>query len=120
MGRCARHRAEHARGAAVHRRRRSNSISAVGNHPISQGLANFSAEYSNYGGQAKMGATVFAESNGTDMGAAWTVGGGRAVYLAPIYLESYTTYNNENLLNGQQASSVEMFNRAVEWAGGLL
>jgi cysteine-rich repeat protein len=98
----------------------SNSIAAVGNHPISQGLANFTAQYSNYGGQAKNGATVFAETNGTDMGAAWAVGQGRAVYLAPIYLEDYNVYDNENLLNGSQASAVEMFNRAVEWAGGQL
>jgi cysteine-rich repeat protein len=97
-----------------------NSVGAVGNHPISQGLANFTAQHSNYGGQAKNGATVFAETNGTDMGAAWTVGQGRVVYLAPIYMEDYNSYQNENLLDGSQPSALEMFNRAVEWAGGTL
>ena len=62
--------------------------------------------------------TVFAESQNIDMGAAWAVGQGRAVYLAPIYMEYYDTYDSELLLDGSQPSSVEMFNRAVEWAGG--
>jgi hypothetical protein len=54
------------------------------------------------------------------MGAAWDVGQGRAVYLAPIYLEHYGTYANENLLDDSQPASVEWIMRAVEWAGGQL
>jgi hypothetical protein len=33
-----------------------------------------------------------------------------------MYLENYGAYQNEDLLDGTQPASVELFLRAVEWA----
>ncbi len=90
----------------------------VGSHPISEGLSSFtSEEYTPRGGGAKDGATVFLQAGGYDIGEAWEVNAGRAVYLGPLYFECQTSYINESLLDGSQPDAVEMVLRAIEWAG---
>ena len=54
----------------------------------------------------------------TDCGAAWKSGGGRAVFLGPLFADNYGQYMNQNLLDGTQPSSRALYMRAIEWAGG--
>jgi len=62
------------------------------------------------------GATSLLAVALNSVGASWTVGNGRTVFLGPMYLEDYATYANEDLLDGTQAASIELFLRAIEWA----
>jgi hypothetical protein len=93
----------------------------VGNHPITVGLSQFNwNQWLPWGGGTKTGATTLLTANSNNVGAAWQQGAGRAVYLGPMFVEGYNAYDNENLLNGTQFNSVELFARAIEWAGGAL
>ena len=62
------------------------------------------------------GATSLLAVALNSVGASWTVGNGRTVFLGPMFLEDYATYANEDLLDGTQAASIELFLRAIEWA----
>jgi len=95
----------------------TQTVTPVAGSPITTGLGAFtSAEYVPYGGGPKTGATSLLTVAPNSVGASWTLGNGRTVYLGPMYLEDYVAYQNENLLDGTQAASVELFLRAVEWA----
>ncbi len=95
------------------------TVTPTGTHPISVGLTAFNApSFLPYGSTTpNAGSTVLALSGTTPVAEAWSVGSGRTVYLGPLYFESFPTYANQTLVNGTQASSVEMLLRAVEWAG---
>jgi hypothetical protein len=93
------------------------TITPQGTHPISDGLGTFTTQFSNYGATAKPGATSLGTDGAHSAGAAWAVGAGRAVYLAPIYLEDYNTYDAAPLLNGTRPAALEWLLRAIEWAG---
>ncbi|MBE7452659.1 MAG: hypothetical protein HS111_28415 [Kofleriaceae bacterium] len=93
------------------------TVTPSGTHPIAAGVGTFSTgQWLPYGGGTKPGATTLLTANGADVGAAWSNGNGRGVFLGPMFLENHAPYDNENLLDGTQASSIELMLRAVEWA----
>jgi hypothetical protein len=97
------------------------TVTPVGSHPISNGLSSFSAnQWLPWGNGPKPSATVILETSSYDVGEVMTVESGRTVYLGPMYMERYFTYDNENLLDNTQPDAVELFLRAVEWAGGAI
>ena len=95
----------------------TQTITPVAGSPITTGVGTFtSGEYVPYGGGPKTGATSLLTVALNSVGASWTVGSGRTVFLGPMFLENYATYANEDLLDGTQAASIELFLRAIEWA----
>lgn len=93
------------------------TIGVVAGHPITVGVADFAnPDYINYGAGVKPGATALLTHNATNVGAAWTVGTGRSVYLGPTYLANWANYDNEALLDGSSTNAQELFLRSVEWA----
>jgi hypothetical protein len=95
----------------------TQTITPVAGSPITTGVGTFTtSQWLPTGGGPKTGATSLLTVALNSVGASWTVGNGRSVYLGPMYLENYATYANEDLLDGTQAASLELFLRAVEWA----
>lgn len=93
------------------------TIGVVAGHPITTGVADFAnPDYISYGAGMKPGATALLTHNATNVGAAWTVGTGRSVYLGPTYLANWGNYANEALLDGSSTNAQELFLRSVEWA----
>ena len=97
----------------------ASTITPVGNDPISMGLGTFSAPaFLPYGSATpKAGATIIATSGAFPAAESWTVGNGRTVFLAPLYVEAYESYAVQSLTDGTQPNAVEMLLRSIEWAG---
>jgi hypothetical protein len=72
------------------------------------------------GGAIKSGATPILMSGASPVGAAWAQGLGRSVFVAPLYLESYTSYASQSLLDGTQPNAIAFYINTIEWAGGAL
>lgn len=95
----------------------NQSVTVVAGHPITAGLANFATnQWLPWGGGPRPGSTSLLSVGTTIVAEAWTVGAGRTVFAGPMFLEDYSAYDNESLLDGSQAAPVEFFLRAVEWA----
>ena len=88
-------------------------------HPVTAGVGDFvSPSYVEWG-EARLNATVLAvDTGGNPAVTVWSLGAGRVVYLSPIYFASYSTYENEGLLDGSIPQALQLFLQAVEWAGG--
>jgi hypothetical protein len=94
------------------------TVTPVGDSPITAGLGPFEILYFlPHGGGIRAGATALATSGTTVVGAKWEVDAGRTVFLGPLFLEAHSVYANQYLLDGSQPASLEIFMRAIEWAG---
>lgn len=95
------------------------TVSVVSGHPITTGLgASFTnPDYDAYGAGMKPGATSLMKEGATDVGAAWSLGNGRSVYLGPDYLANFGGYANEALLDGTIPTAQLLLLQAIEWAG---
>jgi hypothetical protein len=97
------------------------TLTPVAGHPITMGVGSFMyVDFANQGDGTRVGATTLLTQDAVEMGAAWEVGAGRAVYLAPLYVESQAAYNNENLLDNSQPDAVMLILRSIEWLGNNL
>ena len=96
-------------------------VVTTGSHPIVTGVGPFEAtRFLPYGTGPKAGVTVLIQSQAesTAVGGAWEQGSGRAVFLGPLYTESYPIYDTEPLTDGTQPDAIELLMRAIEWSGG--
>ncbi|MBK9030729.1 MAG: hypothetical protein IPL61_05215 [Myxococcales bacterium] len=95
----------------------NQSVAVVSGHPITTGVANFTTnQWLPWGGGPQPGATGLLTVGGTTVAEAWTLGAGRSVFAGPMFVEDYGAYDNESLLDGTQAGSIEFFMRSIEWA----
>ncbi len=98
----------------------SGEVHIVDNsHPITQGVSDFSV-YA-YGEYARGGiwpdATLLGDytaGSGRSSIACKTVGSGRSVYLGPIYMATFSGYENEPYFTDE--NSVRLLKQALEWA----
>ena len=94
------------------------TLTPVAGHPITNGVGTFMfTDYANQGAGTRAGATTLLTGSAVEMGAAWEQGAGRSVYLAPLFVEKYSSYANENLLDNSQPDSVLLFMQSLEWLG---
>lgn len=96
------------------------ALAPVAGHPISGTLGSFVADdfVATGTGSVKAGATAILRTGATPVGAAWTVGLGRSVFLGAEYLETYDVYANESLLDGTQPNAIGFYLNSIEWAAG--
>lgn len=94
------------------------TLTPVPGHPITTGVGSFMyTDFANQGNGTRAGATTILTQGTVAMGAAWQQGNGRAVYLAPLYVENEASYANENLLDNTQPAAVALIMRSIEWLG---
>jgi hypothetical protein len=92
-------------------------FSPTGTHPIVEGISSFSTgtytQYPNGSPQLDVGATLLGTADGQPAAAAAEVGGGRTVYLGPIYAGYYFGWGTAALRSGDADRLLE---QAVAWA----
>jgi hypothetical protein len=95
----------------------TQSLTPLAGHPITAGLSSFTTlQYLPIAAGPKPGATGLLTVGAQSAGAAWSVGAGRTVFLAPMYADDYGNYLNEPLLDGTEPNARELYFRAIEWA----
>ncbi|MGE0550798.1 MAG: hypothetical protein AB7R00_27280 [Kofleriaceae bacterium] len=102
------------------------TVSPVGSHPITRTISSFvfapaTPYYTYYLAAPKPGATVILQNqNAVPLGAAWTYGQGRVVFMGLMWLDSWASYGGQTLTDGSIPESMPLLIRAIEWAAGEL